>query len=233
MRFSGMEKVSLVDYDGYTACTVFTAGCNMRCPFCQNAALLGPASLTISEDEVIDYLQRRTNLIDALCITGGEPTLWQDLPDFIRRVRRALPHLRVKLDTNGTNPDMLKVLLDEALLEYVAMDIKNCKEKYESTAGAPVDLDKIERSLSLLSEKEDPNFSFELRTTVVAELHTEQDMHDIGVWLKDTPRFFLQMFRDRGTNLTEGLHAHSDETLIRFGEILRKYIPSVTVRGLF
>lgn len=235
MTFAGMEKLSLVDYDGMTACTVFTAGCNFRCPFCQNAALVTDVPLSfITEEDVFDHLQRRHAIIDALCITGGEPTLHKELPDFIRRVRERFPHIRVKLDTNGTRPAMLNALLEEGLLDYVAMDIKNCREKYTLTAGVNVCIDDIESSIKrLLAEKDSKNFNFEFRTTVVAEFHTAEDMQKIGEWLEGAPRYYLQMFRDRGTNIESGLHAIDENTLLSFAQLLQSYIPSATVRGIF
>ncbi len=237
MTFAGMEKMSLVDYDGYSAATVFTVGCNMRCPFCQNSSLLSaPTKETpaVAEDEVIDYLRKRHGLIDALCITGGEPTLWRSLPDFIYRLRQELPDIHIKLDTNGTNPDMLEALLAQKLIDYVAMDIKNCREKYGETVGLASE--KVEALLPLIDRSIDfmmrSGIDYEFRTTVVAELHTEEDMRCIGEWLKNAKAYYLQSFRDHGTNLVAGLHPHTDENMTKLLTALRQYIPQAVIRGI-
>ena len=227
MKIAGFEKLSLVDYDGYTACTVFTPGCNLRCPFCQNAALLGSAEYFIPEEEIFAHLKRRKGLIDAICISGGEPTLFSDLPDFIRQVRSY--GVRVKLDTNGTNPDMLGHLLSENLLDYVAMDIKNAPAKYDLTAGVAVDFSKIEQSIALLKNA---RIDYEFRTTVVAEFHTEEDIREICRLIDGAPAYFLQQFRDRDTNLQDDLHAHDEETFKRFGDIARPHFKRFGLRGL-
>ena len=227
MKIAGFEKLSLVDYDGYTACTVFTPGCNLRCPFCQNASLLGSTEHFIPEEVVFTHLQRRRGLIDAICISGGEPTLFDDLPDFIRQL--CTYGVRVKLDTNGSNPEMLEHLLSEKLLDYVAMDIKNAPEKYELTTGCYVDFVKIKRSIELLKNGA-PDYEF--RTTVVAEFHTDEDIESICRLIGGAPAYYLQQFRDRDTNLQDGLHAHEEATLRRFAEIARPHFKKVGIRGL-
>lgn len=229
MKIVGIEKLSLVDYDGYTACTVFTPGCNLRCPFCQNAPLLCavPPPPEIPEGEIFAHLERRRGLVDALCISGGEPTLFEDLPDFIARARQY--GVRIKLDTNGTNPDMLAHLIKDGLLDYVAMDMKNSPEKYALTVGKDIDIQPILRSVDILRHS---SIGYEFRTTVVKEFHTDADMHEIGKLTAFAPAFYLQQFRDRDTNLKVGLHAHTEETLQGFAAILRTYIPKVEIRGL-
>ena len=229
MRFSGMEKVSLVDYDGYTACTVFTAGCNMRCPFCQNAALLGPASLTISEDEVIDYLQRRTNLIDALCITGGEPLLNPDIDELIVKIRSY--GLLVKLDTNGAYPDRLENLLDRGLVDYVAMDVKNADEKYGLTVGLgdSYSLGDINRSIDIIINKA-PDYEF--RTTVVRELHDKSDLENIAKKLANAKKYFIQKYVDSGDILASGYSAYEDSEMLQMLEAVRAVLPVAALRGV-
>lgn len=227
MKIAGFEKLSLVDYDGYTACTIFTPGCNLRCPFCQNASLLNSAEYFIPEEEIFAHLKKRKGLIDAICISGGEPTLFEDLPDFIREVRTY--GVRVKLDTNGTNPTMLRALLEENLLDYVAMDIKNAPQKYDLTAGCRLDFSKIEESICLLKNS---SIGYEFRTTVVAEFHEEEDIRAICNLIDGAPAYYLQQFRDRDTNLQDGLHAHDEETLKRFGEIARPHFRKFALRGL-
>ena len=227
MKIAGFEKLSLVDYDGYTACTVFTPGCNLRCPFCQNASLLNSAEYFIPEEEIFAHLKRRQGLIDAVCISGGEPTLFDDLPDFIRKIRAY--HMRVKLDTNGTNPEMLAYLLDENLLDYVAMDIKNAPKKYDLTAGINVDFSKIQKSIELLKSS---SIGYEFRTTVVKEFHEEEDIKAICRLIDGAPAYYLQQFRDRDTNLQDGLHAHEEATMQRFAEIARPHFKKFGLRGL-
>ena len=227
MKIAGFEKLSLVDYDGYTACTIFTPGCNLRCPFCQNASLLGSAEYFIPEEELFAHLKRRKGLIDAICISGGEPTLFDDLPDFIRQVRSY--GVRVKLDTNGANPEMLHTLLEENLLDYVAMDIKNAPQKYNLTAGTDVDFSKIEKSIDLLKKSD---IDYEFRTTVVKEFHEEEDIRAICRLIDGAPAYFLQQFRDRDTNLQDGLHAHNEETFKHFGDIARPHFQKFGLRGL-
>ncbi|MBO4535264.1 MAG: anaerobic ribonucleoside-triphosphate reductase activating protein, partial [Clostridia bacterium] len=200
MKLFGIEKYSLVDYDGYVACTVFTGGCNFRCPFCHNAALVtGIADCpTISEEEVFDYIRSRRGLVDALAITGGEPTLHRDLPLFIHRAREL--GVRIKLDTNGTNPEMLKGLIEAGLVDYVAMDIKNVPAKYPLTAGVEMDLAPIQASIDILKEGK---VDYEFRTTIVEGHHTVEDVEEIARWIAPSSQYYLQCFADKGGNLQE------------------------------
>lgn len=192
----GFNKTTLLDYPGRVAATVFTGGCNFRCPFCHNGGLvLSPLSQeSYSEEEILEFLKKRRNVLKGVCITGGEPALHADLPEFISEIKDL--GYQVKLDTNGYAPKVLKKLLDEELLDYVAMDIKNCREKYALTAGREPDVfhvDKIDRSISILKEASVP---YEFRTTVVKELHTREDMVKIAQWIKGCPRYFLQQYQD-------------------------------------
>lgn len=229
MKLYGMEKYSLVDYDGYVACTVFTGGCNFRCPFCHNAALVtGVAGLdALEEADVFAYLTSRKGLVDAVCVTGGEPTLHRDLPLFVHEVR----HLgyRVKLDTNGTNPDMLEGLLSAGMLDYVAMDVKNDLENYDRTAGVKVDQALIDRSISLLMAGK---CDYEFRTTVLNGYHTVEGIRAIAQRIAGAKQYYIQCFEDKGGNLTAGLEGLDEATVRQMCEVARPYVQKAAVRGL-
>ena len=230
MKIHGFQKTTLLDFPGRVACTVFTGGCNFRCPFCHNAALvLDPDSApTISEDEIISYLNRRRGILDGLCVTGGEPLMNADIGDFLRRVKDT--GLLVKIDTNGTFPERLRELCSAGLVDYVAMDIKNCREKYGATAGVPnLRLDKIEESVNfLLSGAVD----FEFRTTSAKELHTPDDFESIGRWIKGAPRYFIQAYKDSGATIGAPLTPMTKE---EYQECLSRVSPFVAhaeIRGV-
>ena len=234
MVFHGIEKLSLVDFDGHTACTLFTGACNFRCPFCHNASLvLEPGSVPALDTEMLKAsLGKRRGLIDAVGITGGEPTLNSDLPDFIAYVK-SLGYL-VKLDTNGTNPAMLRALIEKSLVDYVAMDIKNSPEMYPKTTGiGNPRTEKVFESARFLINARNANtaFDFEFRTTIVKEFHTEDDFIIIGSELCGAPRYFLQKFEDRGNCIASSLHAVPKEDAEGFAAVLRDYIPEVGLRG--
>lgn len=229
MTIHGFQKMTLLDFPGKVACIVFTAGCNFRCPFCHNAPLVtrtDPAD-RIDEDEIFAYLKKRQGIVDGVVITGGEPTLQKDLADFIRRVR-ALGYA-VKLDTNGARPDVLEALLAEGLVDYVAMDIKNCPDRYAETVGiAGFDLAPVQTSLELLRHS---GVDYELRTTVADELHTPQDVGVLAAWIVGAPRYFLQPFVDSGDLIGTGLHAPSAEKLREMLAAARVYLPNTAIRG--
>lgn len=219
----------MVDYDGYCACTLFTGACNFRCPFCQNAALVTcNLPSPVPEEEIDGYLKKRKNLLDALVITGGEPTLHPDLPTFLKSAKEKYGY-RIKLDTNGSNPEMLKELIKNKLIDYVAMDIKNSLNDYDISVGIErFDTEKIEQSAHILLQNA---VDYEFRTTLVEELHSERNIKDIALWLQDGKRYFLQKFEDKGGNIAEGLHAVPKETAEIYKGILSKTISSVSLRG--
>lgn len=230
MQIHGLSKTTLLDYPEHVAATVFTGGCNFCCPFCHNGDLvLHPGKFSaISEEEVFAFLQKRKNVLTGVCITGGEPTLQPDLPDFIRRIKE-MGYL-VKLDTNGYRPDILKQLLEEKLLDYVAMDIKNSKDKYDTTVGKEnLDIRRLEESVTRLKEGRIP---YEFRTTVVRELHTKEDFTAIGEWLSGARVYFLQGYRDNENVIQRGFSAYTKEEMEAFAQILRRHIERVEVRGL-
>ena len=230
MRISGLQKLTLLDFPGHTACTVFTGGCNYRCPFCHNAELvLRPEEQPeIPEAEFFALLEKRRGLLDGVAVTGGEPTLQPDLPEFLSRIRDL--GYAVKLDTNGTRPDLLKRLVREGLVQYVAMDIKNSPARYAETAGAAdPQLDRIRESAAFLLEGTVP---YEFRTTVVRELHTPEDLAEIGRWLRGAERYFIQCFTDSGDLIEEGFHPCSREELDLLLAAVRPFIPSAELRGV-
>ena len=232
---AGLQKMTLLDYPGKVACTVFFQGCNFRCPFCHNSGLLGKEAETeISVEELLTFLKKRVGLLDGVCITGGEPTLDPGLPDLLRQIKDL--GYAVKLDTNGNRPEVMKDLADKGLIDYVAMDIKNCPERYGATAGIPgMSLAKIEESIRWLLEG---HIDYEFRTTVVAELHDEAAFAAIGQWLQklnpngQAEKFFLQPFVDRDSVLQAGLHAPAAEDLEKMAKILGKSAKSVKIRGM-
>ena len=228
MIINGFEKLSLVDYPGYTAATVFTGACNMRCPFCHNAILVIDAKHQpiVEEQYVLDYLNKRKGIIDGLCITGGEPTLQKDLDKFIIKCRET--GVKIKLDSNGTNPEILKSLIDQNLLDYVAMDIKNCKEKYSITANASIDLTKIQESIDIL---EASNVDHEFRTTLVKEFHTIDDIEKIAQWLDGTKKYYLQKFEDKGGCIQDGLHEVPLDIAHKMRDIAKEFIKHVELRS--
>ena len=229
MVIHGFQKMTLLDYPGKVACTIFTAGCNFRCPFCHNAPLVTHLSDSerIDEGEVLAYLQKRRGILDGVCITGGEPTLQRDLADFIRTVR-ALGYA-VKLDTNGSDPDTLAALIDGGLVDYVAMDIKNAPARYAETVGIEgFDLSPVERSIELLLSG---RVDYEFRTTVAAELHTPDDIVAIARRIAGAPRYFLQPFVDSGDLIGQGLHAPDSASLQSMLRAAKLFLPNSAIRG--
>ncbi len=230
MQFSGFQKLTLLDYPGHVAATLFTAGCNFRCPFCHNAALVTHIDNQkfFSEEYILDYLKKRIGILDGICITGGEPLMHKDLPQFIKKVKE-LGYL-VKLDTNGSYPDILEQLIDSGDVDYVAMDIKNSKEKYALTAEcSEQDIINMEKSVALLKQNK---VDFEFRTTVVKEYHTVEDIKQIAEWIAPAKKYFLQNFTDSGDLIKEGLSATSRETLDNMRLAAVKYIPNTNLRGV-
>ena len=228
MKIHGLQKMTLLDFPGRVACTVFLGGCDFRCPYCHNYELAdGSAPPVMEEEELFAFLEKRRGLLDGVAVTGGEPCLRKDLPGFFRRIRdMGYP---VKLDTNGAHPEMLRRLLSEGLVEYVAMDIKNSPDKYALTAGLPaLDLTPVRESVRLLMES---GCAYEFRTTVVDEFHTEEDFGRIGEWIRGAERYFLQPFTDRDSVPFAGLHAPSREKLLACLSAAAKYVPAAALRG--
>ena len=229
MKIHGLQKLTLLDFPGRVACTVFLGGCDFRCPFCHNFELVdGSAPAIMDENELFAFLEKRRGLLDGVAITGGEPTLRADLPNLMTRVREM--GYAVKLDTNGTHPDRLADLLDGGLVDYVAMDIKNSPEKYAATAGLErIDLEPIRRSVRLLMAS---GVDHEFRTTVVDEFHEAADFEAIGAWIEGAKRYFLQAFIDRDSVPFGNLHAPSVEKLRQYEAVARRYVPDAQLRGV-
>lgn len=231
MTIHGFQKMTLLDYPGRVACTIFTAGCNFRCPFCHNALLVTEldGSMAIPEEDVLAVLKKRRGLLDGVAVTGGEPCLRPDLADFLRKLKdMGYP---VKLDTNGSFPDKLAALIGEGLVDYVAMDIKNSREKYAETAGFTSDLlPAVEKSVALLLEG---RVEYEFRTTVMNEFHEAGDFDAIGRWIAGAPRYFIQPFKDSGDLICkQPFTAPDQKTLDAMCEAVRPYVGSVQVRGI-
>ena len=230
MVIQGLQKLTLLDYPGHTACTVFTPWCNWRCPFCHNATLvLEPDSQpAVPEEEFFSFLGKRRGLLDGVAVTGGEPTLQKDLPDFLRRVKEL--GFAAKLDTNGTHPAMLRAILDAGLADYVAMDIKAGRDNYPAVTGTlRPGLEAVEESAALLRSS---GVDHEFRTTVVRELHTDEDFLDIAAWLAGEERYFLQAFKDSGDILAGGFSACTREEMEHFLSLVRPQLPGAEIRGM-
>ena len=228
MVIAGLQKLTLLDYPGKIACTVFTAGCNFRCPFCHNASLVvgGPGEL-MTEEEFFAFLEHRRGVLGGVCVTGGEPTLQRDLLNFLDEIKKK--DYSVKLDTNGYKPEMLKNAVSAGLVDYAAMDIKNCREKYALTTGVKdLDFTPIEESIEFLLSG---TVEYEFRTTVVKELHTQQDIAKIGEMIAGAEKYFLQGFIDSGDLIAEGFSGYDENEMKNLLKTAKKYIPSAELRG--
>lgn len=228
MDIHGLQKLTLLDYPGHVACTVFLGGCDLRCPFCHNAELIDGRSRPLLDDgELLRFLRTRQGLLDGVAITGGEPLL-RDLAPLLTEIK-ALGY-PVKLDTNGTHPARLRALLEAGLLDYVAMDVKNAPERYAETVGLPsFDIGPIRDSVALLLARA-PDYEF--RTTVVAELHDDDAFPAIGELIQGARRYFLQPFTDRDSVVFSGLHAPARQDLERWLALVRPFVREAALRGV-
>ena len=230
MKILGFQKLTLLDYPGKTAATVFTGGCNFRCPFCHNGELvLSPDTVPVfDEDEVISTLSRRKGFLDGVCVTGGEPLAWNTLGEFIKKIKDT--GLLVKLDTNGSFPSRLDALLKENLLDYVAMDVKSSAKEYSKAVGLPAfDTAPICESVEIIKGAQ---IDKEFRTTVVSELHSDTVMEDISLWLKGDVPYFLQAYRLSDGVIDKSLTPPSKQDLLRYLEIVKKHLPLAQIRGV-
>ncbi len=219
--------MTLLDYPGKVACTIFTGGCNFRCPFCQNASLVTHIDEDkIDEEEIFEFLEERKGKLDAVCISGGEPCLQKDLVSFCQKIK-SLGFL-IKLDTNGSFPNVIKNLVSQNLIDYVAMDVKNSPEKYALTAGIKVELENIKESIDFLKNS---SISHEFRTTVVKELHNLFDLKAISKWVSPSKLYF-QQFRDSEDVIKKGLHAYKKEEMQKNCQECQKDCPNVYLRGI-
>lgn len=230
MKICGLQKLTALDYPGKIACTVFTGGCNLRCPFCHNAALVTAVQMpeAVSQEEFFAFAQKRRGVLDGVVVTGGEPLLQPELPEFLSRLK-AMGYL-VKLDTNGTFPRRLASLISRGLVDYVAMDIKNSPEKYPVTCGVPeMDVSAVDGSLKLLLSGV---VDYELRTTVVADFHDISDFEAMGRWVQGARRWYLQAFVDSGGLIEPGLSGVSREFLEGAKALTGKFVDYVEIRGI-
>ena len=222
--------MTLLDYPGYVACTLFTGGCNFRCPFCHNALLVLDLdeNYTIPEEEVLAFLKKRQGLLDGVCVTGGEPLINKDIGDFLSKVKEL--GFKIKLDTNGTNPALLKELVSQKLVDYVAVDIKNSPEKYAETVGL--------KSFDMSTINETVNFlmsgcvDYEFRTTVTKQFHTEKSMEEAARFIRGAKRYFLQNFVDSGNLIGSGITGQSKEEMEKLLSVVKKYVPDSCLRGI-
>lgn len=227
MIFGGLQKLTLLDYPGKVACTVFTSGCNFRCPFCHNASLVCHSASSLSCEEVSAFLKKRKNVLEGMCLTGGEPLIQSDVEDFLASVKEL--GYKVKLDTNGSFPDRLEKIIKNGLVDYVAMDVKNSLEQYPATAGAGINAEAVCRSVELLKSGV---VDYEFRTTVTGTFHSESSIESMAKWIAGSKRAFLQKFVDSGDLIDRTVYGCDDETLKRYLEILRRYVPSAEIRGI-
>lgn len=230
MKICGLNKTTLLDYPGKVAATIFLGGCNFRCPFCHNSGLVLHVQdqTELPEDEVLGFLRKRQGILDGVCITGGEPTLHPELGDFLRRIKEL--SYDIKLDTNGSRYNVVKTLVEDRLVDKIAMDIKACPDNYGMLTGMQhSDMDAIHRTADFLLEG---NIDYEFRTTVVRELHTEKDFRDISQWLKGAKAYYLQAYKDSDEVLQPGFSSYSLKELEYFRTILLETIPLVGIRGI-
>lgn len=229
MLIKGFQKLTLLDYPGKTACTVFTGGCNYRCPFCHNAGLVTKMDTEIiPESEVFNHLKKRQGILDGVAISGGEPLLQGDIEEFLKKIKKL--GYSIKLDTNGSFPDKLKSIIDNGLCDYVAMDIKNSKERYNETVGIDkFDISLMEKSVEILMNSD---VQFEFRTTVTKNFHTVEDIEKIGEWIKGTEKYYLQNFVDSGNLIDCNVEGVSKDEMQLMLEKIKKYVPAAEIRGL-
>ena len=222
--------MTLLDFPEHVACTVFLGGCDFRCQFCHNYELVeGAMPAAMTEEEFFDFLDKRHGLLDGVAITGGEPCLRSDLPEFIKKINDA--GYPVKLDTNGNHPEILKKLLDEKLVAYVAMDIKNSPAKYSSTIGLDdeFDLSKVRESVQVLISSD---IDYEFRTTVISQYHDENDFREIGEWIRGAKNYFLQGFTDRDAVPDHSLSAPTPEDMLKYRDTVAPYVKRAAIRGV-
>ncbi len=232
MKITGIQKLTLLDYPGVVACTVFTAGCNFRCPFCHNSSLVLPEQIDdnfLEDDEVFEFLKKRRGVLDGVAVTGGEPLLNIDIADFLVKVKSL--GYKIKLDTNGSNPALLSDIIRNKLVDRVAMDIKNAPADYAKTVGmASIDISAVERSKEILLSG---SIDYEFRTTVVKGIHTRESLLLAAEWIRGAREYYLQQFKDSGNLiLPEGLTAYNEKEMEALADAVREIVPTVSVRGI-
>ncbi len=229
MIIEGLQKLTLLDYPGHVACTLFAHGCNLRCPFCHNAGLVvrKPSNI-INMDEIAAFLEKRRGILDGICLTGGEPLAQNDAIDFLKFLRGF--GYKIKLDTNGFYPERLKTVIDEKLVDYIAMDIKSSPDNYAAAVGIDgIDIAPMMQSAELIMSS---GIDYEFRTTAVKGLHLVSDFEKIGLWLSDAKRYFIQHFIDSGDLISNGFEPFTKEETAKLLAAVRTHIPHAEIRGL-
>lgn len=228
MKIGGMQKLTLLDYPGKLACIIFTQGCNLKCPYCQNSGLIPLESeYTVDEEEILEYLKKRKGIIDGIVISGGEPTLQSDLEEFINKVKEM--NILVKLDSNGCNPKKIKYLIDNKMIDYIAMDIKNPLEEYQTVAGCPVQKDKLEESINIIKNS---NIDHEFRTTIIKNIHDVDKILSICSYIGEDETYYLQNFEQSENVIDKNLESFDREELKEISTKVKRKYPKVKVRGL-
>ena len=228
MCIVGLQKLTLLDYPGRVACTVFLQGCNFKCPFCYNSSLIDSTDNNfLSTNDFFDFLDKRKKVLDGVAITGGEPLLNPSIKDFIKKIKEK--GFLVKLDTNGSNPSLLKELIEENLVDYVAMDIKNTFEKYPLTTGVNVEIENIKNSIFLLINS---SIDYEFRTTVVKEFHNVEDFKLIGNQIKGAKNYYLQSYQEKDSVLSKNLHPLSTDELQACLKVVKEFVNNASIRGI-
>lgn len=229
MKICGIQKVTLLDYPGHVACTIFLGGCNFNCPYCHNSSLIrnNEADEILTKEELYEYLTRRKGLLDGVAITGGEPLIHDEVVELIKNIKNL--GYKVKLDTNGSKPEKLKYLINELLIDYVAMDIKNTLDKYPLTTGCSTDISKIQESINILINS---NIEYEFRTTVVKDYHTIDDFHKIGKMIKGAKRYFIQSYKYQDSVRVKTLSAMTKEELQVCLSTIKEYVENSSLREI-
>lgn len=229
MLIKGLQKTTLLDYPTKVAATIFTGGCNFRCPFCHNASLVTHLDTenSFAEDDILAYLKKRNGILDGICITGGEPLLQKDIFEFCKKVKEL--GLLIKLDTNGSRPKELSNLIYARLIDYIAMDIKNSPSYYAKTCGLSDFPDGVLESVNLIMRC---GIDYEFRTTVVRELHTKDSITELCKWITGAKKYYLQSFKDSGDLIESGYSAYTEQELEELLLIAKQYIPSAQIRGV-
>ena len=226
----GIQKTSMIDYPGKISTIIFTGNCNMRCPFCQNPDLINNLEKMpdLDENKILNFLKKRKDKIDGVCISGGEPLIYEDIPELIKKIKDL--GLLIKLDTNGLNPELLKKIIEEKIVDYIAMDIKSDKENYSKAAGINLDIKKIEESVELIKNS---GINYEFRSTIVPDFFNEKIIENIGKWLKGSKKYTLQQFRSTVPLLDKSFEKKKpfkEEMFKKFKEILKKDIDNIGIR---